>query len=67
MGMVSENPFAFSNRSPKLCNSFTTRYYSLSLLSDLNIHYVHLLFSFLVFKFIYAQRVLLMFCFILLA
>ncbi|PRQ42661.1 putative SKP1/BTB/POZ domain, NPH3 domain-containing protein [Rosa chinensis] len=28
MGMVSENPFAFSNRSPKLCNSFTTRIFS---------------------------------------
>ncbi|XP_050381289.1 BTB/POZ domain-containing protein At3g08570 [Argentina anserina] len=28
MGMVSENPFAFSNRSPKLSNSFTTRIFS---------------------------------------
>ncbi|RXH82030.1 hypothetical protein DVH24_036371 [Malus domestica] len=30
MGMVSENPFSFSNRSPtpKLCSSFTTRIFS---------------------------------------
>lgn len=30
MGMVSENPFSFSSRSPtpKLCNSFTTRIFS---------------------------------------
>lgn len=28
MGMVSENSFAFTNHSPKLCNSFTTRIFS---------------------------------------